>query len=400
MASNIDKEKLGDFDYIKVLIVDDEPQALKVLKYILIDLGFDVVAVTDGKSAIEVCDISFDMIFLDIMMPGLNGFEVCRAIKDNPALRDIPVIFVTAVNSSYDLQKAFVEGAVDYIIKPINRLEVQSRVKNHLTLRLQSKKLIQLNEKIAQSLTDLKFINNELATKNKNLEEVNNAKDKILSVISHDIRTPSSVIFGYSDLLISELNEMQLEEAKQVAVKIKASSEGLIRLLDNLLLWSSAQTGRIQVSNESFDIAFAVNIALEEIEGPAKDKNVEIISKIDEELKASGDKTIFCTVIRNLISNAIKFIEPGGKILITAFQKTEFVEIKVIDTGKGIPEEVITTILTTDSFYSSVGTNNEKGTGFGLQICKEFVKLNGGTLTIESKIGKGSVFTFTIPSAT
>lgn len=400
MASNIEKEKLGDFDYIKVLIVDDEPQALKVLKYILIDLGFDVIAVTDGKSAIEVCDTSFDMIFLDIMMPGLNGFEVCRAIKYNPDLRDIPVIFVTALNSAYDLQKAFFEGAVDYIIKPINRLEVQSRVKNHLTLRLQSKKLIQLNEKIAQSLNDLKLSNSELATKNKDLEEVNKAKDKILSVISHDIRTPSSVIFGYSDLLISELNDMQIEEAKQVAGKIKSSSEGLIRLLDNLLLWSSAQTGRIQVSKESIDIAFAVNIALEEIDGSARDKKVDIISKIDEEIKASGDKTIFSTVIRNLISNAIKFIEPGGKILITAFQKGEFVEIKVIDTGYGIPEEIISTILNSDSFYTSVGTNNEKGTGFGLQICKEFVKLNRGTFTIESKIGKGSVFTFTIPSAT
>lgn len=400
MASNIEKEKLGDFDYIKVLIVDDEPQALKVLKYILIDLGFDVIAVTDGKSAIEVCDTSFDMIFLDIMMPGLNGFEVCRAIKDNPDLKDIPVIFVTALNSAYDLQKAFFEGAVDYIIKPINRLEVQSRVKNHLTLRLQSKKLIQLNEKIAQSLNDLKLSNSELATKNKDLEEVNKAKDRILSVISHDIRTPSSVIFGYSDLLISELNDMQIEEAKQVAGKIKSSSEGLIRLLDNLLLWSSAQTGRIQVSKESIDIAFAVNIALEEIDGSARDKKVDIISKIDEEIKASGDKTIFSTVIRNLISNAIKFIEPGGKILITAFQKGEFVEIKVIDTGYGIPEEIISTILNSDSFYTSVGTNNEKGTGFGLQICKEFVKLNRGTFTIESKIGKGSVFTFTIPSAT
>ncbi len=229
------------------------------------------------------------------------------------------------------------------------------------------------------------------------LELLNTTKDKFFSIIAHDLRNPFITILGFSDLLLTDYSELSDDEIKFYLEEMKKSAEVSHNLLQNLLQWSRSQTGRIEFHPAEIPLANLVKVNLELLETTATRKGVSIICEMESSIKVFADEDMLNTVIRNLITNAIKFTSTNGKITISAVEQGEFAEISVSDTGVGMDNNVLSNLFRLDVSHTSFGTNSEAGTGLGLILCKEFVEKNGGKIWVESKVGEGSKFSFTLP---
>lgn len=245
---------------------------------------------------------------------------------------------------------------------------------------------------------DMEITNQRLKESETNLQQLNATKDKFFSIIAHDLKNPFNAILGFSEILATNAEQEKISDIKEYSQALYTSAEKLFRLIENLLEWSRTQTGKIPFTPEYFLIDHLIH---EEVDIQAnllqrKKISTQILSQ--DSIYAYADKTLIGTVIRNLIGNAIKFTQPGGKIWIATKVFNNQVEVAVTDNGVGIEEDKIPTLFSLESSYSTQGTWNEKGTGLGLIICKEFVKKNSGNLWVTSKVGKGSTFFFTLPA--
>ena len=363
---------MSDFkpDAYKLLIVDDLPQNIQVLGNVLRDQGYQLSFAMDGRTALTLIKKEkYDLILLDVMMPDLDGYDVCDLLKQDPLHRDIPVIFLTAKIDVGSIVKGFKLGAVDYITKPFHSEELLLRVQTHLELKT-------TREKLAQS---------------------NMAKDKFFSIISHDLKNPFHALLGFSELLISHFDTLDRDKAMVYIQNIHNSGKSLYKLLENLLHWSRLQTGGIKCNPEGIDLLAAVEQCLATLHSSYTIKKIHIVNTIDSGIMLSVDSDMIELILRNLISNAIKFSDKGGEIQIDSKSIDDFVEIAISDTGTGIKAEDIPTLFKIDTRHSMPGTSGEKGTGLGLILCQEFIELNKGKLWVESQIGQGSVFKFTLP---
>jgi signal transduction histidine kinase len=373
----MDNENRTDQYIPNILIVDDVPDNLKVLSGILKDNGYKIRPVLNGQLALEVAENEKpDLILLDIMMPEMDGYEVCRRLKENPKLKDIPVIFISALNETRDIVIAFKSGGVDYITKPFQADEVLARVNTHLQLRRQS---------------------TELQEQSKKLQELIVTKDKFFSIIAHDLKSPFNSIIGFSEILMENAQVRNFDVIEDYSKIILKSAKRAMNLLANLMEWSRSQTGRMNFNPVSLEM---VNL-ITEIEllfhGIADQKSIRLILDIPSSAPVYADKDMINTILRNLISNAIKFTAVGGEIIVSVQDKPEELTVSIRDSGVGMKKEMIDKIFRIDSNSSTLGTNNEEGTGLGLILCKEFVEKHGGKITVESEEGKGSEFSFTIP---
>ncbi|MFH1195246.1 MAG: hybrid sensor histidine kinase/response regulator [bacterium] len=360
-----------------ILIVDDTPTNLGFLFKFLSGMGFKVWLTHDGESALEIIgEEKPDLILLDVLMPGKSGYEVCRLIKQNEATSEIPIIFISALNETIDKVKGFEAGAVDYITKPIQCEEVLARVVAHLTIRNQQKKLSELNA----------------------------SKDRFFSIVSHDLRNAFMNILGFSQLMresVEELNkkEITLQEMQEIADKTYNSVKITYSLLENLLHWSSLQTGRAEFQPNNFALHKVCEKVSNLVSDIARNKEIKLNCNIDPAIQVYADENMVFTILRNLVSNAIKFTPRGGNVSIDAELKETFIAVSITDTGVGITEEEIANLFKIDEHQSKLGTENEKGTGLGLTLCKELVEKHGGRISVFGQPGKGSTFKFTIPSA-
>lgn len=232
--------------------------------------------------------------------------------------------------------------------------------------------------------------------KNEALLELNATKDKFFSIISHDLKGPLNSLTSFSGLLINHSDSLSKEEIKMLAQDLDKSLKNLFALLENLLEWSRSQTGNIQFKPEVIDLnmIFETNKAL--LDAQAANKQITIVNKCTTQLPVQADKNSITTVVRNLLSNAIKFTPAGGTITLDAHANGQTVKIMVTDTGVGMPREIVDKLFRIDTKHSTKGTANEKGTGLGLILCKEFVEKNGGHIGVDSAVGKGSTFYFTL----
>ena len=246
-------------------------------------------------------------------------------------------------------------------------------------------------------IDELKRTYENLKKLNKQLNELNATKDKFFSIIAHDLKNPFSVLLSSCELLFMYLEKKDLEKAKSKAEMIYSSSKQGHTLLQNLLEWSQSQIGCIKFEPASIPFKQFIEESLCVVEGQAKSKNIEIEINIDTESEVYADCNIMQVVIRNLVTNAIKFTAPNGRISIYSKSKEEYTEISVKDNGIGINEETIKKLFRIDTKISSKGTNDESGTGLGLILCKEFIEKHGGHIWVESELGKGSTFKFTLP---
>ena len=268
-----------------------------------------------------------------------------------------------------------------------------------------SKVLDEKNEVIAlvgisKDITESKEAEARLKTYAEELRIANNAKDKLFSIISHDLRSPFSSIINFFQLFSEQYDNFTEVEKKEYLEKIRKFAEKSFELLENLLIWSSSQRGGIKINPENTRLIEVVNNQVELLKNSAAEKEITLNLSIDKELFVNIDKNMIKAVLRNLISNAIKFTNKGGQVTISAIKINLVAEVTIADTGVGIDQLTLEHIFSIDKVSSTYGTSNEKGTGLGLQICKEFIENSGGKIWAQSEKGKGSKFIFTIPLCT
>lgn len=356
-----------------ILIADDAPANLKVLSEILRLEGYKTRPVLNGTQALEMAALQQpDLILLDIMMPDINGYEVCRPLKANPELSEIPVIFISALSDTDSVIQAFAAGGIDYVSKPFKAEEVKVRVSTHLKIRKQSKELQQLNA----------------------------TKDKLFSIISHDLRGPCGNFGQVLDLLAEDLVfddpvKMRLVE------ELRNTSKSVMNLLDNLLNWSRSQSQRIVIDPQDVIINLAVMESIRLLKPIANSKQISLEFNASKIHTVLVDTNSLSLIFRNLLSNAIKFTGIGGRIVVTVddMEDEGMVKISVSDNGIGMSQEALSRLFKPGQHFTTYGTSNEKGSGLGLLLVKDFVEYNQGTLSVSSEEGKGTTFSFTLPVA-
>jgi two-component system sensor histidine kinase/response regulator len=238
----------------------------------------------------------------------------------------------------------------------------------------------------------------ELLAQRDELQEVNNVKDKLFSIIAHDLRNPFGVIRGIIELLHLRFEKYPVEKRREMISSLYSSSNDMNSLLVNLLNWSRTQRGALNLECEEKDLIVIMQNNLKVVRSQADTKNIQLnLSAENQEIKCRVDENVINTVLRNLLSNAIKFTKEKGMVSLSCHKKGSFYTLKVEDNGVGISPENMSKLFGSSSF-STYGTNQEKGTGLGLQICKEFVKHHGGRIWVESELGKGTSFYFTVPA--
>ncbi len=229
------------------------------------------------------------------------------------------------------------------------------------------------------------------------LKQLNQTKDKFFSIIAHDLKNPFITIMGFSDLLLSDYEELSDQERLYYIEEMKKSADLSHNLLQNLLQWSRSQTGRIEFNPQPIDIKKIIDENIELLRGAAERKHICMQSNSQENLIVVADEDMLNTILRNLLTNALKFTNKHGVITAETRQLNSFVEIEVKDNGVGMPDNIRESLFRLDVSHSSPGTDNEAGTGLGLILCKEFVERNGGSISVESRVDRGTTFTFTLP---
>lgn len=557
-----------------ILIVDDKPENLHLLAAILQHYGYRLRLLTDGRMVMPaVKGFPPDLILLDIMMPCMDGYDVCRQLKADEQTSEIPVIFLSALTDISEKTKAFSLGGVDYITKPFQQEEVVLRVKTQLALREAQRQLQAQNSRLQQEIherkqaedvlrkrnselgllnhigqmlgsslelpdvlatvlqevllllqavsasiwlltpdrrelecseifgpgreqlrgvrlpvgggitgwvaehgesvvsaniledprhhktvgsqenaparsmlsvplkaksevigvlnlvdpregrftrEDLQFIEpiaasaaiaienarlyttaqQEIAERTRaeaELREANASKDKFFSIISHDLRSPLNTLLGFAELLAAHVEHYSIEETKQRIEKLRTSAKRLHILLENLLTWARIQRGALEYQPESFELSEMIDEILDLFSQNAEQKHIALAHDITANTVVFADESMLHTVLRNLVSNALKFTPNGGSIRLSARDAGQELEIMVADTGVGIPQADFEKLFRIDVQYTSAGTSGETGTGLGLVLCKELVEKNGGRIRVESTPGRGTRFLFTVP---
>jgi len=353
-----------------ILIVDDLPKNIQIVAKFLTDEGYNLFFAQNGEAALKLIKSrSFDLILLDVMMPTMDGFEVCSEIKKNDDIKDIPIIFLTAKADEQSFSKGFALGGVDYITKPFNPVELLTRVKNHIKLRQHEKELLNLNK----------------------------TKDLLLSVISHDLKVPFYNIISLGEMLLGNFESVDNLTKKEIIANIVESSRSSYNLLDNLLNWTRLQTGRIAFHPERVDLNQVIGEVMSFIRSQAMNKEVHCEVESLEEIYLNADVNMLQAIIRNLVSNAIKYTPRGGSVILKTMKDGRKIKIVVSDTGIGMSKEKSGQLLTNQQIESTPGTENEPGTGFGLLLINEFIKIHNGDLEIESTLKKGTSFIITLP---
>ena len=374
--NDIFESQINRSDY-KILIVDDVVSNVLLLKILLTNEKFQVCTASNGKMCIEVAKAEKpDLILLDVMMPELNGFDTAVILKKDPETLDIPIIFLTALNNPTDLVKGFQVGANDFLTKPFNKEELVMRVKHQIELVAAKRFIVQQNEDLKRTISN---------------------RDKMYSVIAHDLRSPMASIRMVLNLAVNVVSpETVGEEIFNLLDKANRESEETHDLLDNLLKWTKSQTGRLNVVYQDMDLNEVVPGVVDIFQMIAEMKKIHLkYIPCDEQLMVRADNDMIKTILRNLISNAIKFTPEDKGIEVFIKREGDFARVSVQDHGVGIAPERLGSIFKKGE--TTYGTGGEEGSGLGLQLCQDFARKNGGEAYVESVQGEGSTFSFTIP---
>ena len=362
----------------KILIVDDVMSTVLLLKVLLTNEKFAIATASNGRQALEQVEKENpDLVLLDVMMPDMSGFEVAQHLKSNPNTADIPIIFLTALNSTADIVKGFQVGANDFISKPFNKEELIIRVTHQISLVAAKRLILSKTEELQRTIA---------------------GRDKLYSVIAHDLRSPMGSIKMVLNMLILNLPSEKIgAEMYELLTMANQTTEDVFSLLDNLLKWTKSQIGKLNVVYQDVDLVEVTDGVIEIFSMVASLKKIRIHEMKPEKMMVNADIDMLKTVVRNLLSNAIKFSKENSEVLVKMEEVDGMAVVSVQDHGCGISEEGQKKLLHTDTHFSTFGTNNEEGSGLGLLLCKDFVVKNGGKLWFTSKEGEGSIFSFSIP---
>ncbi|MBN2764941.1 MAG: hybrid sensor histidine kinase/response regulator [Paludibacteraceae bacterium] len=365
----------------RILIIDDQESNVEVLLNFFEMVNYqNVKSITDSREAIEVIQ-SFkpDIILLDLNMPFVSGFDILEKLKEVVEPDEyLPVLILTADITIEAKRKALNMGAGDFITKPFDLTELQARLNTHLQIRFK-------NEQIKSYAEEQKQL---LAT-----------KDKFFSIIAHDVRNPFVGIVNFSKITLSHFDRLDKTEIHESLQLINKTATQGHELLENLLKWSRSQTGTIVISPEKLIVNDIIKSIITSLKSQADNKKIKLLSQFDSVIVLDTDKEMLETILRNLISNAVKFTPENGFVKTSAVLNSDNVIITVTDTGIGISNDDIKKLFRIDSkMQSRMGTANESGSGLGLILCKEFVDKLGGTISVLSKINEGTKFILTFPT--
>lgn len=385
MAEESDKKSL-------ILIVDDVPKNLQVLAAILYKEGYEIAMADRGKSALELLEnVIPDLILLDIMMPEMDGFEVCKRIKQNPKHQDIPIIFLTARHETETIVKGFESGAADYLTKPFNALELISRVKTHLQLKQRTTLLLELNatleEKVKERTAQLEAAYDKLA-------KLDNAKSYFLGLLSHELNTPLNEIKGFSIILNSIVDDA---DAKEFIGYIRESSERLIKFADMSLLITSLKSNKYQKQNLEIDVHYLLDESIFNFNETAGDKNIAIEKEYcDCHSLILADTTLIKTAFDTVIGNSIKYSSNNKNIRIRTLNEDNYLKIEFTDQGPGFSEKSLENIF--ELFNTTELLNHKEGLGLGLATTKFIIDYHSGKISVCNNLNGGATVCLYLPT--
>jgi signal transduction histidine kinase len=363
-----------------LLIVDDIPENISVLFNFLNSYGFELLIAENGEDALETAQNEQpDLILLDVIMPGgIDGFETCRQLKNNPQTQDIPVIFMTALSDLLDKVKGFELGAVDYVTKPFQQEEVLARIKTHLTIRKLQK---------------------ELQTKNEQLIQLNQEKNEFLGIAAHDLKNPLSSIQTLAEFLNESIHSASYkQDVIRIANIISSSSKQMFLLIKNLLDINAIESGKRNLSLLVVNLLPTVQSLVTHYAEQAKMKDITVGFQCQEQLcLAVVDKNAVQQVLDNLISNAIKYSPHGKQVYVRLTLSDNSVRCEIQDEGPGLSESDQQKLFGKFTRLTAKPTGNELSTGLGLFIVKKLVNAMNGKVWCESELGQGATFIVEFP---
>ncbi len=366
-----------------ILIVDDQIENLQIIGNILKVYDLKKAIATNGYEALEISRRIYpDLILLDIMMPEIDGLQVCRKLKENPLTRHIPIIFLTAKTQEEDIVAGFEAGGVDYITKPFKTSELLSRVKTHLDLKLQKDTITEQNE----------FLKNLIKEKN-----------ELMAIAAHDLKNPLQVMVGFAKIIEERCNSLNAEDVIDIAKDIRTSGESMFRIITDLLDLNAAEENKVQFNIELVDLNELIIELIDQYRLKTEEKRIKIFFEAEQKnIYIESDPARLLQVLDNLLSNAIKFSPFDRNIYISSNiinenNENSRIRFQIQDEGPGIAPEDMDILFVKFARLRNRPTNNETSTRLGLSIVKKFLELMNGRVWCESEFGFGAKFIFELP---
>jgi two-component system sensor histidine kinase/response regulator len=373
-----------------ILIIDDIPQNIQVLGSFLSTHNYNISFATSANEALILLkDNHYDLLLLDIMMPEMNGYELCAILKSQPEYSDIPIIYITAKSDVDSIVKGFQSGGVDYITKPFNSFELLARVETHLKLRQQSIQLQNMNQLLEEQVKKRTI---ELQTANDRLSLLEKTKSNFLQLISHELRTPISGINILADLLLIKLGN---NDYKHYVESIKLSSEKIIEFSELALLITTLSFDKDQLNRESLSLDKLINHNIERYYSNIQQKNIDIQINGNTDIYFSGDAKLIDKSFSIIFDNSIKFGKTCGVLSINVFATEHDFTVQFIDDGNGFSEEQLINLF--EPFNITDINHHKQGFGLSLSVLKIIMEAHEGKISISNNLsGKGANVSFTL----
>jgi len=411
---------------VNILVVDDRDENLMALEAVLDDPGYRLVRAKSGREALkEVLEQDFALILLDVVMPGVDGYETATLIRERPRSRQTPIIFLTANDFGVNyVFRGYTVGAVDYLVKPVpadvlrskvavfvelfNRQEAlrQAQLELESTIAERTKELASANVALSAEIEErakiererVQLLRREQAARLE-AERANRLKDEFLATLSHELRTPLNAIMGWSHVLTQSNHDRDTVQRAAGVIRQNASSQA--QLIDDILDVSRIVGGRLTIESGLVSVTRVIEDAVDSLMPAATAKSIQVIRKLEASMNVLGDRDRLQQVVWNLVSNAFKFTPKGGTVTIMASERDGDVEIEVADTGIGIAPEFLPFVFDRFRQADSSMSRRHNGLGLGMAIVRHLVELHGGTVTVESGgENQGTTFRLKLPMHT
>lgn len=369
---------MRDATTYKILLVDDEVRNLRVLKGILAPLKYDLREATNGEDALGlVAEDPPDLILLDVMMPGISGFDVCRKLKENEATHFIPIVLVTALTERESRIEGVDVGADDFLSKPVDVIELRTRV---------------------ASLLRSKSFHDELETRYAELKELQQIRESLTQMIVHDMRNPLTSVMGFADLLKQTQLVAESEQATGYLNRVCSGAQTLMDMINTMMDLAKLEAGELVVQKEAVSVHEVLDRVVDGVGGMVGTKKLNLELHLDDAAQeVLADREILRRILVNIVGNATDFSPQEGCIAVRSELECDWVRICVLDEGPGIPEAYRDRIF--EKFGQVEGQMQRFSTGLGLAFCKLAVEALGGKIGVENNTEKGSCFWFTVPLA-
>ena len=394
---------------VNILVVDDRDENLMAVEAVLSDPGYRVVRARSGREALkEVLDQDFALILLDVVMPGVDGYETATLIRERQRSRQTPIIFLTANDwGAQHVFRGYTVGAVDYLVKPVPADVLRSKVAVFVELFNRQEALRIGQEELERTIADR---TRELAQTNKALqaeieerskierervqllkreqaarleaERANRLKDEFLATLSHELRTPLNAIMGWAHVLGQSSHDRDTVQRASAVIRQNATSQS--QLIDDILDVSRIVGGRLVLDTQLVDLHIVIDDAIDSLMPAASAKSIQVVRSLDRNIKVVGDRDRLQQVVWNLVSNAFKFTPKGGRVEIGLAEVQGDAEIEIRDTGIGISAEFLPFVFDRFRQADSSMSRRHSGLGLGMAIVRHLVELHGGTVSVES----------------